>query len=92
MSAPYLSQLRSGTRNRPSRKTLSQLAEFFGISVEYLAGDDSAYSTYLEAELRWLETAHDPDARRIITALLALPADAREDILRAAQATPCVAD
>ncbi len=91
MSGPYLSQLRTGSRGNPSIRTLRQLADAFGVSVEYFTEGDGGYTRFLETELRWLELAHDPDVRRITTALLALPPDAREDILRSAMSAPTVA-
>ncbi len=83
MSAPYLSQLRSGRRTHPRLDMLRPLADFFGVSVAYFTDADSAYTRYLEAELCWLEMAHAPEVRAITTALLTLPPDIREDILQA---------
>ncbi|WP_418006008.1 helix-turn-helix domain-containing protein [Mycobacterium sp. PDNC021] len=88
-SSPYLSQLRAGRRNHPSLETLRQLAEVFGVSVAYFTDPTSAYSRYLDAELCWLHMAHDPDVRRITTALLALPPHAREEVL---QSPHCAAE
>lgn len=85
ISAPYLSQLRDGSRSHPSLEILRALADVFGVSVAYFTDANSAYTRYLEAELCWLETAHDPQVRMITTALLALPADVREDLLQSAQ-------
>jgi transcriptional regulator with XRE-family HTH domain len=87
MSAPYLSQLRAGRRSHPSLDMLRPLADFFGVSVAYFTEATSAYTRYLEAELCWLEMANDPEVRRITTALLTLPPDVREDILRSAEST-----
>lgn len=85
MSAPYLSQLRSGSRNHPRLDTLRPLADVFGVSVAYFTDADSAYTRYLEGELCWLAMAHDPQVREITTALLTLPPDVREDILPSAE-------
>nr|WP_306789600.1 helix-turn-helix transcriptional regulator [Mycolicibacterium aubagnense] len=85
MSAPYLSQLRAGSRSHPRLDTLRPLADFFGVSVAYFTDSSSAYTRYLEAELCWLEMAHDPQVRQITTALLSLPPDVREDILKSAE-------
>lgn len=84
MSAPYLSQLRAGRRSHPSLDMLRHLADFFGVSVAYFTDATSAYARYLEAELCWLETAHDPEVRMITTSLLTLPPDMREDLLQSA--------
>lgn len=81
MSAPYLSQLRSGRRSSPSLDVLRPLADFFGVSVAYFTDADSAYTRYVDAELCWLEAAHDPQVRELTTALLALPPDVREELL-----------
>ena len=82
MSAPYLSQLRSGRRSHPSLDMLRPLADFFGVSVAYFTDADSAYTRYVDAELCWLEAAHDPQVREFTTALLELPADVREELLK----------
>lgn len=82
MSAPYLSRLRSGIRANPHPKTISQLADLFGVRPEYFTGQDPAYTALIDAELRWLDLAYDPDVRRIVTGLLELPLEVREDIPR----------
>lgn len=92
MSAPYLSQLRSGVRVHPHPKTICQLADLFGVRPEYFTGQDRAYTALMEAELHWLDLADDPDVRRITSALLELPPDLREDILRSAESGDRIAD
>lgn len=92
MSAPYLSQLRSGRRSHPSLDTLRQLADFFGVSVAYFTDTDSAYTRYVDAELCWLEAAHDPQVREFTTALLSLPPDVREDLLKSIPSRDSVAE
>lgn len=82
MSAPYLSQLRSGIRANPHPKTIRQLADLFGVRTEYFTREDPDYAELIDAELRWLDLAHDPDVRRIVTGLLELPPNVRDDILR----------
>ena len=82
MSAPYLSQLRSGRRSSPSLDVLRALADFFGVSIAYFTDADSAYTRYVDAELCWLEAAHDPQVREFTTALLALAPDVREELLK----------
>ncbi len=49
MSAPYLSQLRSGNRDNPSSATTEALAKFFGIAPAYFADDE--YADQLDEEL-----------------------------------------
>ena len=59
LSAPNLSQLRSGQRVQPSMQTAALIAEFFGIRPDYFTGEDEVYLQRVEAELGWLELAHD---------------------------------
>ncbi|RAV07962.1 hypothetical protein DQP55_20520 [Mycolicibacterium sp. GF69] len=84
LSAPYLSQLRTGERKRPSEQTVEMIAEFFGIRSEYFTSPESGYGEWLDSELRWLEVAHDPDVRRLTTMLTALDTDTREQLMSAA--------
>ncbi len=58
LSAPYLSQLRSGTRTCPSLRTAEMLAEFFGVKVEYF-DTNTSYARALDVELDWLQLGHD---------------------------------
>jgi transcriptional regulator with XRE-family HTH domain len=53
MSAPYLSQLRSGNRDNPSTAVMAALADFFGIDLAYFTDDE--YSAKLDEELGALE-------------------------------------
>ena len=50
MSAPYLSQLRSGNRTNPSSATMAALANFFRIKPAYFTDDE--YYEKLDKELR----------------------------------------
>lgn len=72
LSAPYLSQLRTGQRAQPSRQTVELIAGFFGVRSDYFTGEDSAYLSRLEDELYWLELARDPVVRKLTTTLLEL--------------------
>jgi len=92
MSAPYLSQLRSGRRSQPSLDMLRPLADFFGVSVAYFTDADSAYTRYVDAELCWLEVAYDPQVRELTTALLALAPDVRDELLKSIPSRDGVAD
>ena len=78
LSAPYLSQLRTGSRLRPSHCVMEKLADFFGIRAEYFTGADPNYARAIDAELHWLDVAHDPVVRHLTTALLELAPKARE--------------
>lgn len=80
LSAPYLSQLRSGTRKYPSPHTAEMLAEFFGVEVEYF-DPDTSYARVIDAELAWLDLAHDKTVRELTTALMTLTPDQREELL-----------
>jgi transcriptional regulator with XRE-family HTH domain len=78
LSAPYLSQLRTGQRMRPSRRTVELIAGFFGIRGDYFTGEDGTYVRRLEDELGWLQLARDPRVRQLTTTLLELGSEARE--------------
>src|ERR1700678_3760217 len=57
MSAPYLSQLRSGNRTNPSAATMAALANFFRIKPAYFTDDE--YYEKLDNELSWLASMRD---------------------------------
>ena len=63
MSAPYLSQLRSGNRTNPSSATMAALANFFRIKPAYFTDDE--YYEKLDKELSWLLVMRDEGVRRI---------------------------
>lgn len=63
MSAPYLSQLRSGNRTNPSSATMAALANFFRIKSAYFTDDE--YYAKLDKELQWLAATRDHGVRRI---------------------------
>lgn len=84
LSAPYLSQLRSGRRDNPSVETMYLIAEFFGIRGDYFTGEDEAYCAQLEEELDWLELVHNPGVRSLTTALTGLAPRTRERLLAGA--------
>src|SRR6202048_1489079 len=63
MSAPYLSQLRSGNRTNPSAATMAALANFFRIKSAYFTDDE--YFEKLDQELSWLADMRDEGVRRI---------------------------
>ncbi len=84
LSAPYLSQLRSGRRDNPSFDTMYMIAEFFGIKSDYFTGRDAAYCARLEAELDWLDLVHNPGVRLLTTAVAGLTPRSRERLLASA--------
>lgn len=84
LSAPYLSQLRTGGRTQPSLQTIDMIADFFGVRSEYFTEPDSAYARHMDNELRWLELTDNPSVRRLTTSLLDLDTDTRERLMAAA--------
>src|SRR6201997_1646986 len=78
MSAPYLSQLRSGTRTNPSAATMAALANFFRIKPAYFTDDD--YFAKLDQELTLLAEMRDEGLRRIALGAAELSAEGRQDI------------
>src|SRR3984957_14969206 len=79
MSAPYLSQLRSGNRTNPSTATMAALANFFRIKPAYFTDDE--YYGKLDKELAWLDTMRDDGVRRIALGAAELSAEGRKDIV-----------
>jgi transcriptional regulator with XRE-family HTH domain len=79
MSAPYLSQLRSGNRTNPSSATMAALANFFRIKPAYFTDDD--YYEKLDKELSWLLTMRDEGVRRIAIRASGLSAEAQQDLV-----------
>src|SRR5712672_3314605 len=71
MSAPYLSQLRSGNRTNPSSATMAALANFFRIKPAY----------FTDKELSWLATMRDDGVRRIALASVGLSPQAQQDVV-----------
>src|ERR1700759_5733860 len=63
MSAPYLSQLRSGNRTNPSSATMAALANFFRIRPAYFTDDE--YYEKLDKEGSWLLVIRYEGVRRI---------------------------
>lgn len=86
LSAPYLSQLRLGRRINPSHATIHAIAEFFGVRVDYFVVHGGGYQRRVDEDLYWLGVACDPLVRRIVSGLIELPADSRDELLAAAEA------
>jgi transcriptional regulator with XRE-family HTH domain len=78
MSAPYLSQLRSGNRTNPSTATMAALANFFRIKPAYFTDDE--YYEKLDKELAFLSAMRDENIRRIAVRASALSQEALQDI------------
>ncbi|HEU0191578.1 MAG TPA: transcriptional regulator [Mycobacterium sp.] len=79
MSAPYLSQLRSGNRTNPSTATMAALANFFRIKSAFFTDDE--YFERLDTELSWLASVREEGIRRIATRVIGLSPEAQSDIL-----------
>ncbi|KGI69582.1 helix-turn-helix transcriptional regulator [Mycolicibacterium rufum] len=79
MSAPYLSQLRSGTRTNPSGATMAALANFFRIKPAFFT-DDSYYAT-LDQELTLLAGLRDDGVRRVAARAIGLSPQAQRDVV-----------
>jgi transcriptional regulator with XRE-family HTH domain len=83
MSAPYLSQLRSGNRTNPSAATMAALANFFRIKPAYFTDDE--YFEKLNQELTWLAEMRDEGVRRIAARTVGLSPEAKEDLVARAE-------
>ncbi|AKC37354.1 Nucleoid-associated protein EspR [Mycobacteroides salmoniphilum] len=81
MSAPYLSQLRSGNRTNPSSATMKALANFFRIKPAYFTDDE--YYEKLDQELTWLANMRDEGVRRIAARTVGLSVEAQDRITQA---------
>jgi transcriptional regulator with XRE-family HTH domain len=79
MSAPYLSQLRSGNRTNPSVATMAALANFFRIKPAYFTDDE--YYEKLDKELTWLAGMRDEGIRRIAARTVGLSPEAKQDLV-----------
>jgi ESX-1-secreted protein regulator len=79
MSAPYLSQLRSGNRTNPSTATMAALANFFRIKSAYFTDDE--YYEKLEKELSWVTTMRDDNVRRIAQRAAELSPEAQHEVM-----------
>ncbi|HEY3994760.1 MAG TPA: transcriptional regulator [Mycobacterium sp.] len=79
MSAPYLSQLRSGNRTNPSSATMAALANFFRIKSSYFTDDE--YYEKLDKELAWVSTLRDDGVRRIALRASELSPEGQLDVM-----------
>jgi transcriptional regulator with XRE-family HTH domain len=79
MSAPYLSQLRSGNRTNPSTATMIALANYFRIKSAYFTDDE--YYEKLDKELSWLATTRDGNVRRIAVRAAELSPEAQREVM-----------
>lgn len=70
ISAPYLSQLRSGMRANPSKETIDSIAAFFRVSPAYFT--DDWYFEIIDRELTVLAAMRDRAVRRIAKQVVGL--------------------
>ncbi|MGZ4509807.1 MAG: transcriptional regulator [Mycobacterium sp.] len=80
MSAPYLSQLRSGNRTNPSAATMAALANFFRIKPAYFTDDE--YYEKLDKELSFLATMRADGLRRIALRAAELSPEAQHEVMQ----------
>lgn len=78
ISAPYLSQLRSGARANPSKETVESIAAFFRISPAYFT--DEWYFEIVDWELSVIAAMRDQGVRRIVDRVVGLSAAAVEEL------------
>ncbi|MCV7355448.1 helix-turn-helix domain-containing protein [Mycolicibacterium fluoranthenivorans] len=70
ISAPYLSQLRTGQRTNPSAEIMESIAQFFRISVDYFT--DDRYFQKVDKELTWLLHMRNENVRLVTSRALGL--------------------
>ncbi len=83
MSAPYLSQLRSGNRTNPSSTSMAALANFFRIKPAYFTDDE--YYEKLDKELSWLADMRDEGVRRVAARTVGLSPESQQDLVQKAE-------
>ena len=82
ISAPYVSQLRSGARTHPSATTIEAIAKFFRVHPGYFT--DAAYYAAVEKELSMMSAMRDPGVRRVVTRAIGLSPSAIDEIVKTA--------
>ncbi|MGJ6121176.1 helix-turn-helix transcriptional regulator [Mycolicibacterium sp. Y3] len=92
ISAPYLSQLRTGQRTNPSAEMMEAIAQFFRVSVAYFT--DDRYFQKVDEELTWLLHMRNENVRFVTSRALGLSEDSLSewicyaDTLRRQEAAP----
>jgi transcriptional regulator with XRE-family HTH domain len=81
ISAPYVSQLRSGNRKRPSASTIEAIAGFFRVNPAYFT-DPECYRL-IDQDLTVISAMRDPGVRRVATRTIGLSAHAIDEIVEA---------
>ncbi|MFF0545079.1 helix-turn-helix domain-containing protein [Nocardia thailandica] len=80
ISAPYLSQLRTGLRTNPSRQTVAALAHYFQVEPEYFFGD--IVNDPVPDDHTILTRLHLPHPRRLLLTVYGLSADSQELLIK----------
>jgi transcriptional regulator with XRE-family HTH domain len=83
ISAAYLSLLRRGKRDNPTKEHIAALSDFFGVSVTYFFDEPTA--ARFDAELDLLVGLRDPRVRRLAIVANGLSAESLEAITAIAQ-------
>ncbi|MCD2109422.1 helix-turn-helix transcriptional regulator [Rhodococcus erythropolis] len=87
ISAPYLSQLRTGARTAPSAPVVRALADYFMVSVDFFF--DPAYNPNLDNvapfDLHLIEGLSDAALRRILHSAVGLSSSSYTLIIRLAE-------
>jgi len=78
MSAPYLSQLRSGQKTNPSAAAVNALATFFRVDTKYFFDDD--YASRMDRDLEMLVKLRDSGVRNIAARAADLSPTSRQTI------------
>ncbi len=78
MSAPYLSQLRSGQKTNPSAAAVNALATFFHVDSKYFFDDD--YASRMDRDLEMLVKLRDSGVRNIAARAADLSPTSRQTI------------
>jgi transcriptional regulator with XRE-family HTH domain len=83
ISAAYLSLLRRGKRDNPTKEHIAALADFFGVSVTYFFDEPAA--ARFDRELDLLVSLRDPLVRRVAVAAQGLSRESLEAVLAIVQ-------
>jgi transcriptional regulator with XRE-family HTH domain len=78
ISAPYISQLRTGTRTHPSEATMEAIASFFRVSPAFFS--DQYYFRLIDQELTLLAAIREHGVRRVAARVIGLSPGAVDEI------------
>ena len=80
ISVAYLSQLRAGKRDNPTKQHMEAIARFFGVNVAYFFDDTAAEA--VNEELALLQAIRDSGVKRVALRAMELGPDARNSLAR----------